>query len=54
MEAFENYNPHLFPRLERVGAFLGKIWNLGRVTELCTSEHIREPESQQLTLDFED
>lgn len=32
---------HLFPRLERAGAFLSNIWNMGHVTELCLSEHRR-------------
>ena len=36
---FEAYQPHLFPRLERVGAFLSSVWNAGHVTELCLSEH---------------
>jgi len=36
---FEAYQPHLFPRLERAGAFLSRVWNAGHVTELCLSEH---------------
>jgi hypothetical protein len=36
---FEAYQPHLFPRLERAGAFLSSVWNAGHVTELCLTEH---------------
>lgn len=36
---FETYQPHLFPRLERAGAFLSSVWNAGHVTELCLTEH---------------
>lgn len=32
---------HLFPRLERAGAFLSGVWNAGRQVELCLSEHRR-------------
>lgn len=39
MEAFDSYKPHLFPRVERAANALGRVLRLGRVTELCLSEH---------------
>lgn len=43
---------HLFPRLEVLGARVTAIWNLGRVTEPCLSNHVnREPEDPQLRLE---
>lgn len=38
---FENYQPHLFPRIERVIEAVGKVLILGHVTEPCLSEHRR-------------
>lgn len=38
---FENYQPHLFPRIERVIEAVGKVLMLGHVTEPCLTEHKR-------------
>jgi len=58
---FENYQPHLFPRMERVIEAVGKVLILGHVTEPCLSEHKRGGASEllddvmyrQLELDYD-
>ena len=45
---FENYQPHLFPRMERVIEAVGKVLILGHVTEPCLSEHKRGGASELL------
>lgn len=40
-KGFNTYQPHLFPRLERLGGAIRRIRDLGTVTDLSTSNHIR-------------
>lgn len=35
---------HILPRVERAADFIKRVWNLGRETELCLSEHRRNEE----------
>ena len=41
MEQQPEFNIDLFPRITKVAEGVKKILNLGRVTELCLSEHKR-------------
>lgn len=52
-QAFDDYNPHLFPRVERAAEAVKTLLRLGRVTELCLSEHRQEQAPAQLQIDFE-